>query len=82
MLMDPKHATKLWIYNKELYVVRLNATNVRMYVHYTNIFPKQVNPNLGLNYNNPAPILELFIIPNEWKKNENEGKGKRLTVGQ
>ena len=45
------------------------------------MFPKQVNTKLRLHYNNPAPMLVLFIIPNERKKNENEGKGKRLTVG-
>jgi len=53
-----------------------------MYVHYTNTFPKQVNPKLHLNYINSAPMLEHFIVPNERKRDENDGKGEVLTVGQ
>ena len=58
----------------------LHATNARIYVNYTNTFPKQVNSKLHLNYINSAPVLEHFIVPNEKKRDENEGKRKVLTV--
>ena len=63
-------------------LLRVNATNVGMHVHYTNTFLKLVNLKLYLNYINPTPILGHFIVPNERKKDENKEKGKLRTVGQ